>query len=113
MSRSGKLIPAGDGLFYKPDGPTSMVRYRNSNPPSLDSFMEAVKVLGPPDYSIRSEEFIDIFYQKWGAHINYGPKYDQLIVTWDAERTREFLTTLGQSFAKEDFLMTEKMNVPD
>lgn len=111
--RSGKLISAGDGLFYKPDGPTSMVRYRNPNPPSLDSFMEAVKVLGLPDYSIRSEEFIDIFYQKWGAHINYGPRYDQLIVTWNAERTCEFLAVLGEPIAKEGFRMTEKMNVPD
>ena len=111
--RAGKLIQAGDGLFYKPDGPTSMVRYRNPNPPSLDSFMEAVKVLGSPDYSIRSEEFIDVFYRKWGAHINYGPKYDPLIATCDAGWACEFLAVLGEPIAKEGFLMTEKMNVPD
>lgn len=110
---SGKLIEASTDMFYRPEGVASHLRYRNSNPPDFNTFEKTLNSIGKADYVIRRDEFVDIFFRSYGAHVNYSQVYDQLTVAYDADHAQEFFTIIDKLFRKLGFHITEKANIPD
>lgn len=110
---SGKLINTSAGMFYRPEGKTSHLRYRNPNPPDFNTFADSLNMIGKADYVMQNDECADIFFRSCGAHINYSQVYDQLIVTYDADYAREFFIIIDKLFRKLGFCLSEKANIPD
>lgn len=107
---SGELAQPSDLRFFQPWNEYSSLRFDNSTRAyELDEMATIFERVGTANHTVRGQDSIDYFIQKYGAHLNYLllDSYDQFIVRFDQDSASEFVPLLQRALAGKGFRVTE------